>query len=283
MMEENEEIQENEEIENAEEESSETEEVSDEALEQIVATQAPLRSKVEAVIFASPKPMKTVEIFELLNDETLPEPITIEQIQEELDSLLGFYEERAGGFTLKYVKRMGYQYQTTNSVRSVMEKQFASRPRPLSRASLETLAVVAYRQKRSKGVTRAEVEFIRGVDAGGIFKTLVERGMLHCTGRKEIPGRPLMFVVTDEFLKTFQLSSTDDLPPLESFQIPQETLTAAQEKISAFEAEQEAAVNPEKFIGDSEYRDENTMVGDIVGPDISAADVSTPDVQARET
>jgi hypothetical protein len=133
-----------------------------------------------------------------------------------------------------------------------MEKQFSSRPRPLSRAALETLAVIAYRQKGSKGVTRAEVEFIRGVDAGSIFKTLVERNLLTCTGRKEIPGRPMMFGVTDEFLKIFQLGSINDLPPLESFQTPQDVLDAASQKIADFEAEQEG-VDTEEFIADEVY------------------------------
>ena len=134
-----------------------------------------------------------------------------------------------------------------------MEKQFSSRPRPLSRASLETLSVVAYRQKAQKcGVTRAEVEFIRGVDAGSIFKTLVERDLLTCTGRKEIPGRPMMFGVTDEFLKVFQLGSINDLPPLDSFQTPTDVIDAAQKKIESFLSEQEG-VDPNQFMDDPEY------------------------------
>jgi hypothetical protein len=114
------------------------------------------------------------------------------------------------------------------------------------------LAVIAYRQKQSKGVTRAEVEFIRGVDAGSIFKTLAERNMLTCIGRKEIPGRPMMFGVTDEFLKIFQLGSINDLPALESFQTPQDILDAANQKITDFEAEQ-AGVDTEQFIADEQY------------------------------
>jgi segregation and condensation protein B len=197
--------------------------------------------------------MRSVEIHELL----LEQGYTLKEVQDTCDELLEFYRDRAGGFHLKYIKRMGYQFQTTPAAKPLMEKQFSSRPRPLSRAALETLAVIAYRQKGSKGVTRAEVEFIRGVDAGSIFKTLVERNLLTCTGRKEIPGRPMMFGVTDEFLKVFQLGSINDLPPLESFQTPQDVLQAANDKISAFEAEQEG-VDPEAFIGDEEYTAEVT-------------------------
>lgn len=219
----------------------------------ILKEELTLAGKIESIIFASPKPMRAVEIHELL----LEQGYTLKEVQDTCDELVEHYRDRAGGFHLKYIKRMGYQFQTTPAAKPLMEKQFSSRPRPLSRAALETLAVIAYRQKGSKGVTRAEVEFIRGVDAGSIFKTLVERNLLTCTGRKEIPGRPMMFGVTDEFLKIFQLGSINDLPPLESFQTPQDVLQAANDKITAFEAEQEG-VDPEAFIGDEEYTNEVT-------------------------
>jgi segregation and condensation protein B len=220
----------------------------DEAITTALREELTIFGKIESIVFASPKPMRAVEIHDLLAEQGY----TLKEIQDACDELIEFYRDRAGGFHLKYIKRMGYQFQTTPAAKSLMEKQFASRPRPLSRASLETLAVIAYRQKLSKGVTRAEVEFIRGVDAGSIFKTLVERNLLTCIGRKEIPGRPMMFGVTDEFLKIFQLGSINDLPPLESFQTPQDILDAANQKITAFEAEQEG-VDTEQFIADEEY------------------------------
>jgi segregation and condensation protein B len=216
----------------------------------VLAEELTLFGKIESIIFASPKPLRAVEIHDLLTEQGY----TLKEVQDACDELIEFYRDRAGGFHLKYIKRMGFQFQTTPAAKSLMEKQFASRPRPLSRAALETLAVIAYRQKQSKGVTRAEVEFIRGVDAGSIFKTLVERNMLACIGRKEIPGRPMMFGVTDEFLKIFQLGSINDLPPLESFQTPQDVIDAANQKITDFEAEQ-SGVDTEQFIADEEYSD----------------------------
>ncbi len=237
----------------------------DEAVTRSLSEELTIFGKIESIVFASPKPMRAVEIHDLLAEQGY----TLKEIQDACDELIEFYRDRAGGFHLKYIKRMGYQFQTTPAAKSLMEKQFASRPRPLSRASLETLAVIAYRQKLSKGVTRAEVEFIRGVDAGSIFKTLVERNLLTCIGRKEIPGRPMMFGVTDEFLKIFQLGSINDLPPLESFQTPQDILDAANQKITAFEAEQEG-VDTEQFIADEEYS-ENVRAGAEFNP--LAADV----------
>jgi segregation and condensation protein B len=251
--------------ENASDAELECVESGDEAVTRALSEELTIFGKIESIVFASPKPMRAVEIHDLLAEQGY----TLKEIQDACDELIEFYRDRAGGFHLKYIKRMGYQFQTTPAAKSLMEKQFASRPRPLSRASLETLAVIAYRQKLSKGVTRAEVEFIRGVDAGSIFKTLVERNLLTCIGRKEIPGRPMMFGVTDEFLKIFQLGSIKDLPPLESFQTPQDILDAANQKITAFEAEQEG-VDTEQFIADEEYS-ENVRAGAEFNP--LAADV----------
>jgi len=124
-----------------------------------------------------------------------------------------------------------------------MEKMFASRPRPISRAALETLSIIAYRQP----VTRAEVEFIRGVDAGSIFKTLLERDLVKCVGRKEIVGRPMLFGTSDEFLKVFNLSSIKDLPPLESFQPSREMVQGAMERIEG----QDELVDVEEYIADN--------------------------------
>ena len=223
-----------------------------------ISEELTLSGKIEAIVFASPKPMRAVEIYDLLMEFGH----TLKEIQDACDELTELYRDRAGGVQLKYIKRMGYQFQTTPAAKNLMERQFSSRPRPLSRAALETLAVIAYRQKQTKGVTRAEVEFIRGVDAGSIFKTLVERNLLACTGRKEIPGRPMIFGVTDEFLRVFQLGSINDLPPLESFQTPKDVLDAANLKITEFEAEQEG-VDTDEFINDDDYASEVQSLEDF--------------------
>jgi segregation and condensation protein B len=257
--------------------SEETDESDAELAEaDVLPEELTLAGKIEAIVFASPKPMRAVEIHELL----LEQGYTLKEVQDTCDELIEFYRDRAGGFHLRYIKRMGYQFQTTTAAKQLMEKQFSSRPRPLSKAALETLAVIAYRQKQSKGVTRAEVEFIRGVDAGSIFKTLVERNLLTCVGRKEIPGRPMMFGVTDEFLKVFQLGSINDLPPLESFQTPQDILEAANQKILDFEAEQEG-VDTEKFIGDEEYTAE-VQSPEVYNPLDANAPVYAPSLERVE-
>ncbi len=182
-----------------------------------------LEAQVEAVVFAAKDPLKISEIQEILAESDLSEA----DLQKVLDDLVKHYELRHGGFKLVYIKRLGYQFQTAPAAAPIMERMFASRPRPITRAALETLAIIAYRQP----VTRAEVEFIRGVDAGSIIKTLMERELIRCVGRKEIVGRPMLFGTTDEFLKVFSLASVKDLPPLESFQPARDTVQGAQAKI----------------------------------------------------
>jgi segregation and condensation protein B len=209
-----------------------------------------LEAKVEAVIFASQKPLKVAEIVEILGDATIKE----DDVQATLDHLVDFYEGRNGGFKLHYLKRLGYQFQTVQDAGAVMERMFATRPRPISRAALETLTIIAYRQP----VTRAEVEFIRGVDTGSIFKTLLERSLVRCVGRKEVVGRPMLFGTTDEFLKVFNLSSIKDLPPLEAFQPSRETMQGAMSKIDG----EEGPVDIEQYIADNTAELEGATLAD---------------------
>ncbi len=199
-----------------------------------------LEAKVEAIVFAAQKPLRPQEILDLLNDTSL----TVEDVQTTLDLLVEFYADRSGGFKLLHLKRLGYQFQTSENAGPIMERMFASRPRPISRAALETLSIIAYRQP----ATRAEIEFIRGVDAGSIFKTLLERELIRCVGRKEIVGRPMLFGTTDQFLTVFNLSSIKDLPSLESFQPAREMVQGAMDKISDADSQ---LIDVEEYIADN--------------------------------
>lgn len=216
------------------------------ALEEVLSTEA----KLEAMIFASPNPMKASEILEVLQDETL----TTQRIESVLDGLCKYYENRAGGFKLEYLKGLGYQFRSVAAAAPIMERMFATRPRPISRAALETLAIIAYRQP----VTRAQVERVRGVDAGSIIKNLLDRNLVACVGRKEDSGRPMLFGTTDEFLKVFRLDSLKDLPPLESFQIKKEVLEEALAKLDGADS-----VDLEEFVGDQEKNPDSKVDFDI--------------------
>lgn len=177
-----------------------------------------LSATVEAILFASSKPLKVGDILEVLGDET----VTTKEVSEVISSLVRFYKSRKGGFRLENI-RGGYQFQTVPEAGHVMEKIFSSRPRPISRAAQETLAIIAYRQP----VTRADIEFIRGVDAGSIMKNLLDRNLIRCVGRREDSGRPMLFGTTDEFLTVYNLNTLADLPPLEAFQPSHEIIKNA--------------------------------------------------------
>ena len=207
-----------------------------------------LEGKVEAVIFASSKPIKAQEIAEIVLDEE--DDFKLKDVESTISNLQKMYEERSGGFALVHEAGLGFQFQTVPAASYIMEKMFSSRPRPLSRAALETLSIIAYRQPS----TRAEIEYIRGVDAGSIIKNLMDRNLIECVGRKEDAGRPMLFGTTPEFLKVFRINSLEDLPPLASFQPPLETAEQAQ-------AEPTDPVDVEEFIGDESLEDSEVSEG----------------------
>lgn len=159
-----------------------------------------LRRIVEAILFASPEPLTPQEI-----EAFLPTPVAVAPI---LRALATDYagrgvqvEEHGGRWSLR----------TAPDVAGHLER-LQRRPRSLSQAALETLAIIAYRQP----VTRAEIEQIRGVTVSrGTLDLLVETGWVRPRGRKAVPGRPVTWVTTAAFLDHFDLESLDDLPRLE--------------------------------------------------------------------
>jgi segregation and condensation protein B len=107
----------------------------------------------------------------------------------------------------------GYQLRTPTEAAPYIKKMVARRPPRLTRATLETLAIVAYRQP----VTRGEVEDIRGVDSGAVLKHLLEKKLVKILGRKDEPGRPLLYGTTKEFLGFFSMKDLKSLPTLQDF------------------------------------------------------------------
>jgi len=170
-----------------------------------------LKAKVEALIFAAPKPISAEEISELLKeDDFIPDLYLVERI---IHNLASGYTERKGGFRLEYDEGAGYQFRTVPGAASIMEKMFSSSQRTISRAALETLSIIAYNQP----CTRADIEHIRGVDVGSIIANLLEKELLCCVGRKPVPGRPMLFGTTEEFLRVFGIKGLAKLPPLSDF------------------------------------------------------------------
>lgn len=160
-------------------------------------------SALEAVLFASGDPISIDRLSQTF--EIQPEKIEkhIEELKEKLDN-------EKSGFTVVRLENT-YQLVTREEFAPYIKKAFDIKRRtPLSPASLEVLAVIAYNQP----VTRSFIEQVRGVDCSGVVSTLVEKGLIEERGRLELPGRPLLYGTTKTFLRSFSLSDLSDLPPL---------------------------------------------------------------------
>jgi len=165
---------------------------------------AELKAILEAVIFASPEPLTPKAIFKLLASEPK------EDVRSALDALKREYEGR-GGLQLVEIAG-GYQIVTRPDLHEWVRRLFHERTtQKLTVQSLETLAVIAYRQP----VTSAEISEIRGVDTGGVINTLLERHLVKIAGRKQVVGRPFLYATTKEFLIRFGLNDLADLPKVE--------------------------------------------------------------------
>ena len=130
-----------------------------------------------------------------------------EAIREAVAALQADYDARPGGFYLAEVAG-GYQFRSRPEYTSWIRRMVDPKPLRLSKAAMETLAVIAYKQP----IIRADIEHIRGVDCGGVLRVLLERKLVRVLGRKEIAGRPLIYATTKTFLETFDLKDLHDLP-----------------------------------------------------------------------
>jgi len=158
---------------------------------------------IEALLFASDRPLTVHEIHSSLPEEELS------SISQALKELQTEYDVMARSFVLKEVAE-GYQFRTQAQYAPYVLQMLKASPARLSRAALETLAIVAYKQP----VLRQEIERLRGVDVGGILRTLLEKGLVRIVGRKNLPGRPLIYGTTKKFLEVFDLKDIQSLPRL---------------------------------------------------------------------
>ncbi|MSP52870.1 MAG: SMC-Scp complex subunit ScpB [Gammaproteobacteria bacterium] len=168
-----------------------------------------LKPIIEAVLMASEQPLSVTMIAQLLTSETVPNK---EMIREALELL---QEDCAGrGIDLKEVAS-GFRYQAKQEYAHWISKLWEERAPRYSRAFLETLVLIAYRQP----ITRAEIEEIRGVTVNSnIIKGLIEREWIKVVGQREVPGKPELLGTTKEFLDYFNLKSLTDLPALSDIQ-----------------------------------------------------------------
>ena len=161
-----------------------------------------LMGKTEAILFAGGEPVALERIAQVLGVRTYA-------IEEIIDALKEKYNTPHSGIHLLRLEDSAQFCTNPAYAQPVRDVLDLKRNIPLSQAAMEVLAVVAYNQP----VTKAFVEQVRGVDCSGVIGSLVQKELLEERGRLELPGRPLLYGTTENFLRCFQLSSLDDLPP----------------------------------------------------------------------
>jgi segregation and condensation protein B len=164
---------------------------------------APLLQALEALLFVSDEPVAAVVLGQALGVER-------READDLCDELARAYEDRGSGIVLRNLAG-GWRLTTHPDAAPTVERYVSSsRHARLTKASLETLAIVAYKQP----VTRHQISSIRGVNSEGVLRALVDRGLVSEVGREETPGRPLLYGTSPEFLEKLGLSSLSALPPL---------------------------------------------------------------------
>ena len=201
-----------------------------------------LKYIIESLLFVSDTPIMLKQIHYIMPD------VKMSHIRKAVEALSQEYNERGGSFYLSNVAG-GIQLRTRPVYKDWIKRFIKSRPMRLSRAALEALAIVAYKQP----VTRSEVDKIRGVDSGAIMKTLVENKLIRIIGRKEVPGRPMIYTTSKRFLEVFDLNDLKDLPAPDDIEI---------DETEAMELNDNHVENPELNAEKSAPANDDTVVDD---------------------
>jgi segregation and condensation protein B len=178
-----------------------------------------VKSIVESLLFVADGPQSLQRFNEVLDG------VEKELIHEVLNELQNELDAQSRGIRLVEVAG-GYQLRTAKTNADWVKKFLGGRPARMGRATLETLAIIAYRQP----ITKAEIEAIRGVDVDGVLTTLLDRNLIRAVARKDVPGRPFLYGTTPEFLQLFNLKDLTHLPTLKEMEeitlpeIPGETI-----------------------------------------------------------
>ena len=166
-----------------------------------------LKKVVECIIFISDKPVTLQRIQKVFPD------LNKREIAECIQELISEWSTLDRGFKLNEVAN-GFQFRTSSDHSEHIMRFKQSRPFRLSRAALESLAIIAYNQP----ITRLEIDRIRGVDSSSVIGALLERRLVEIRGRKEVIGRPFLYGTSNEFLEVFGLKSLSDLPTLKELE-----------------------------------------------------------------
>jgi segregation and condensation protein B len=169
-----------------------------------------VKSIIEALILASESPISVDKIAEVIGAADKKE------IECQLNAIVHDFDERRGGICLQEVAG-GFQFRTRSDLGPWIKK-FKGLRSLLTHTSLETLAIIAYRQP----VVKSDIDKIRGVDAGAALKKLLDKKLIRIMGRKDVPGKPMIYGTTKKFLEVYNLQDLSDLPTLQELKELQE-------------------------------------------------------------
>ncbi len=195
---------------------------------------------IEALLFASAKPITAAEIRKVIKS------MTVKEIESIVAELKAEYEKDNRSFEIVEIAG-GYEIATKKEFAAwIFKIELQKKAKQVTQSALETLAILAYKQP----ITRAEIEEIRGVDVSGVMNTLVERNLVKIVGKKEVAGRPFLYGTTDKFLEHFGLKALTELPNIEEIKtivessVKKEELLGTQKIVQIpQEPEQNAAVS----------------------------------------
>ncbi|MCL1974897.1 MAG: SMC-Scp complex subunit ScpB [Firmicutes bacterium] len=178
-----------------------------------------LKRILECLLFVANEPLSEKRLAEISESELL-------QVRSLLLELMQDYSEH--GFQLRKLAG-GWQFSTKSAYAMFIEKLYRPKIQQLSRAAMETLAIIAYKQP----ITRAEVAAIRGVEVDGVISTLLDKSLIQDVGRRLGPGRALLYGTTDGFLAFFGLNSLEELPPATGIDVKNEIAKVEQPELFA--------------------------------------------------
>lgn len=162
-----------------------------------------IKYAIEGILFAAGEPVKAAKLAVVLDTD-------IDAVNAAVEELKAEYNENKRGFNIIDIMD-GYQICSRPEYYAYIQEILGEqRNQPLSNAAMEALAIIAYKQP----ITRGQIEHIRGVNSDGCVNRLYERGLIDEAGRLDAPGRPILYVTTDNFLRCFGLTSPSDLPPV---------------------------------------------------------------------
>jgi segregation and condensation protein B len=211
------------------------------------------KAVIESLIFVAESPLSLERIKEVLG------VVSKKDLQHLLAELVEEYQHAERGLILTEVAE-GYQFRTRPEHAEWIKRLKKSKPLALSQPSMETLAIIAYKQP----VVRQEVEKIRGVDSGGVLRTLLDRKLIKILGKKDIPGKPLVYGTSKKFLEIFGLKDLASLPTLKDIEglgpPPQEELLRFGENNASPEEQTSRESSPSENHGEAGF-DESSSEG----------------------